>query len=94
MKHFSRDLKNHPTEIINHKKMKIIPLTNDENEFYLKQKVCHICRKEFSINDDDKNYHKVRDYCHYTGKYRVAAYNFSHFIIKELAEKFEGSLNA
>ena len=59
-----------------------------------------------------KKYHKVRDHCHYTGKYRGVAHNTCnlryktpkeipvvfhnsstydyHFIIRELAEEFEG----
>ena len=32
----------------------MIPLTYEENEFYKKQKVCYICKKEFSTNKDDK----------------------------------------
>ena len=35
--------------------MEIIPLTNEETKSYLKQKVCHICRKEFSTDDGNKN---------------------------------------
>ena len=31
-----------------------------------------ICKKEFSAND--KEYHKVRDQCHYIGKYKGAAH--------------------
>ena len=32
-------------------------------------------QKEFSdYNDDDKKYCKIRDHCHYTGKYRSTAY--------------------
>ena len=27
----------------------MIPLTNEENEFYEKQKVCHICKEEFVL---------------------------------------------
>ena len=76
------------------------------------QKVCHIFKRIFSTDDDNKKYHKVKDHCHYTGKYRGAAndmcnlrykipteipvvfrngsiYDY-HFIIKELAEEFEG----
>ena len=38
------------------------------------QKVCYICKKEFNTDKNDKNafelYYKVRDHCHYTGKYR------------------------
>ena len=45
------------------------------------KKVCYICKKEFNNNDDDdvddnnKKYYKVRDHCHYTGKFRWAAHN-------------------
>ena len=38
---------------------------------YEKQKICHICEKEFNTN---KKYRKVRDHCHYTGKFRRAAH--------------------
>ena len=31
--------------------------------------------KEFDTNDSDKKHHKVKDHCHYTGKYRGAAHN-------------------
>ena len=69
-------------------------------------------QKRFSIDNSNKKYHKVRDHCHYTGKYRDAAHDICnlrckipteiplvfhngstcdyHFIIKELAEEFEG----
>ena len=50
----------------------MIPLTDEGNKFYKDQKVCHIYKKGFSI-DNDKNHHKVRDPCHYTGKFRGAA---------------------
>ena len=39
------------------------------------QKVYHICKKEFSTDNKDKKYYKVRDYCHCKGKYRGAAHN-------------------
>ena len=32
-------------------------------------------QKRISIGNKDKKYHKVRDHCHYTVKYRGAAYN-------------------
>ena len=41
------------------------PLTSSEKRKYGKLKKCHICLKPFSTKDP-----KVRDYCHYTGKYR------------------------
>ena len=91
----------------------MIPLTKEENKIHREQKVCYICKKGFSTDDDDnKKYFKVRDHCHFTGKYRGAAHDICnlryktpkeipvvfhngstydyHFIIKELAEEFEG----
>ena len=74
MKKFCKDLKEHAsTRIINYEKKKIIPLTKEEKINYNDQQICYICKKEFS-NDDKKNY-KVRDHCHYTGKYRGAVHN-------------------
>ena len=73
MKKFCEDLRIHATKIINYEKKKIIPLTTEEKINYNDQKVCYICEKE-SDTIDKKNY-KVRDHCHYTGKYRGAAHN-------------------
>ena len=43
------------------------------------KKVCYICKKEFST---DNKYREVRDYCHYTGIFRGAAYNNCNLIHK------------
>ena len=67
MEMFCKDLREQATKIINYEKKEMIPLTNEEKESYKNQKVCYICEKEFSTNKKDK---KVRDHCHYTGKYR------------------------
>ena len=67
MKKFSKDLREHATKIINYKKKKMISLTTI---YHNEQEICYICKKKF----DEKNY-KVRDHCHYTGKYRGAAHN-------------------
>ena len=77
MEMFCKDFREHATEIINYEKKEIIRLTNEENESYKKQNVCDICKKEFSVYDDDdnENYYKVRDHCHYTGKFREAAHS-------------------
>ena len=72
MEMFCKDLRNQAIKIINYEKKEMIPLTNEEKESYEKQKVCYICEKEFST---DKKYRKVRDHCHYTGKFRGAAHN-------------------
>ena len=50
-------------------------MTDEENEPYEKQKVCHICKKKFNTDKNDKNHHKVRDHCHYREKFRGAAHN-------------------
>ena len=77
-----------------------------------KQQVWYICKKRFSTDDGKKRYFKVKDHCHFTGKYRGAAHDicnlkykiskeipvvfhngstyYYYFIIKELAEEFEG----
>ena len=90
----------------------MIPLTKEEKKMHNKQKVCYIFKKRFSTDNSNKIYHKVKDHCNYTGKYRDAAHNICnlrfkvtkeipvvfhngstydyHFIIKELAEEFEG----
>ena len=52
----------------------MIPLTGKENKSYQMQKVCYICKEEFST-DNDKKHHKVRDHCHSTGKCRGAPHN-------------------
>ena len=40
----------------------------------------YICKKEFDTND--KKYYKVKDHCHYTGKYRGAAHNICNLRYK------------
>ena len=70
MKNFCLDLREHATKIINYEKKEMIPLTMTEEKMHSKQNVCYICKKGFSTDDSNKKYHKVRDHCHYTGKYR------------------------
>ena len=45
----------------------MMPLTEEETKPYEKQKVCHICKKEFTTDKSNKNefklYHKVMDHC-------------------------------
>ena len=59
MGNFSIDLKEQAEKIINFEKAKIVSLTRDERVSYRKQKICYICDKEFSNNDEDKKYHKL-----------------------------------
>ena len=58
----------------------MIPLTKKEEENYNNQKVCYICKKEF--DKSDKKHHKLRDHCHYFGKYRGAAHNICNLRYK------------
>ena len=55
------------------------PLKVKEVTFYESQKVCHICKEKFCYNKNKKIEHslhrKVKDHCHYTGKFRGAAHN-------------------
>ena len=53
----------------------MIPLTKEEEKMHNKQKVCSICKKRFSTDDNNKKYHKVGDHCHYTEKYREAVHD-------------------
>ena len=41
----------------------MVPLTDEENKSYKKQKVCYICKKGFSTDTDNITYHKIRNHC-------------------------------
>ena len=89
MKKFCKDLREHSTKIINYEKKKMISLTTEEKIHYNKQNVCYICKKVFDNNDttgssslEPKKRQKVRDHCHYTGKYRGAAHNICNLRYK------------
>ena len=91
----------------------MLPLTKEELKSHRDAKVCYICGESIlkKLSKSIK-YQKVRDHCHYTGKYRGTAHNLCnlnfnvpneipvvfhngsnydyHFIIKVLANEFEG----
>ena len=52
MKRFGEDLRDHAMKIINYEEKEMIPLTDKENKSYEKQKVCYICKKDFSTDND------------------------------------------
>ena len=71
----------------------MIPLTDEENQSYEKQKACYICKKGFTTDNDNKKYHKVRGR-HYTGKYRGAVHgvcNLRYKTAKEIPMVFHNS---
>ena len=82
MKNICEDLKKHVERIINYEKKEMIPLTKKEEKKHNKQKVCYICNKRLSTDDSTKIYHKVKDHCHYTGKYRGAAHDICNLRYK------------
>ena len=53
----------------------LIP-TRVEQKSFDKEEICHICKKEL-LGD------KVRDHCHFTGKYRGAAHNKCNLMCKK-----------
>ena len=68
----------------------MIPLTREENNFYKEQEECRIWKEKFCMDKDDKDYvnrKKVKDHCHYTGKFRGAAHskwNLNYKVLKEI----------
>jgi len=53
-------------------------LTDDQNYMFNMSSKCHICEKMISPKDI-----KVRDHCHFTGKFRGASHNFCNINYKD-----------
>ena len=66
----------------------MIPLSYEENESYKNQKFAIYAKKEISTDNDydndndNKKYHKVRDHCHFTVKYRGDTHNICNLRYK------------
>ena len=76
-------------------KKKMVPVTDEEYNSYGKEKACYIRKKELGTDEDDENafelYHKFRDHCHFTRKFRAAAHsicNLRHKTPKEIPTVF------
>ena len=86
MEKFCEGLRGHAMKIINYEEKEMVPLIDKENKSYEKQKVCYICKKGISTDENDKNafklYRKVGDYCHYTAKFGRAAHNICNLRYK------------
>ena len=94
IKRFCSDLKELATKKINCEEKEMIPLTDKEYKFYEEQEKCHKYQKEFCYDKNEKKrskiYQKVRDHCHYTGKFRGAAHsicNLNYKVPKEIPVK-------
>ena len=69
---FSKTLKAQVNKIINIEQKPMDPLTEQEKMSHANENICFTCEKHFG---NDKKPIKVRDHCHYTGKYRGAAHS-------------------
>ena len=79
---FVKTLKLQVERAIRYKKKAMDPLTDEEKRNHKEAKECHLCKNLFRKSElvGDR---KVRDHCHYTGKYRGAAHsrcNLAHQI--------------
>ena len=72
-------------------------LTKEQQESYENSKICYICKETFENKYlADKRYRKVRDHCHYTGKYRGAVHNIctlKYSVPKNIPIVFHNGLN-
>ena len=69
-------LREHAANVINFEKKKMLPLTEKELKSHQDAIQCYICRNKFTQKlAKDKNHQKVRDHCHFIGKYRGAAHS-------------------
>ena len=76
MKKFCESLREYAKSIIDFEKKKMLPLTRKELKSFIDADVCYICGIRFLKKlSKNMNYQKVRDHCHYTGKYRGAAHS-------------------
>ena len=74
----------------------MIPLTDNEKKYYEEQKEWYIRKKEFYDNNKNekrkfKLYKKVRDHCHFTGKFIGVAHsicNLNDKVPQEIPVKF------
>ena len=85
MEKYCKKLREWVTKIVNYEMKKMIPLTNDENDYHEKQNKCFIYNKRFCYDNDSKdfkNYRKVYDHCHCSGKYRGAAHSICNLRYK------------
>ena len=100
IKKWCEKVKDRAMEIINYKEEEMLPLTDEEIKCYKWEKVYHICKNSFVTmkvkkKNEFKLFQKVRDHCHYKGKFREAAHsicNLRYKIPKEILIVFHHGL--
>ena len=76
MKRFCSSLRTHAINIIDFEKNKMVLLTKEETKSHQDVKVCYMCGKRILKKlTKSTNHQKVRDHCHYIGKYRGKAHS-------------------
>ena len=93
MKKLCESLREHVIKIIKFKKKNMKLLTKEQQGSYENLKICHICKEKIK---NDKKFHKVRGYCHYTEEYRGAAhsiYNLKYSVPKKISIAFHNRSN-
>ena len=75
-------LREHAENIIDFERKKILPLTKKELKSHEDAKEWYICGKRIQKISKNIKYRKIRDYCHYSGKYRGAAYSICNLKFK------------
>ena len=71
MKKFCSSLRENATNIINFEKKKVLPLAKEKLKLHQDARNCYICGgKNYKSSLKVKKYRKIRDHCHYRGKYR------------------------
>ena len=86
MEKLSKKLLRIGKEIIKEDKKPMTPLTDDKKIKHEGSKKCYLCNQSFNTNKQRKyykNYKKVRDHCHYIGKYRGAAHSLCNLRYQE-----------
>ena len=81
---FCEPLREHVLKTIGFKKKEMKPLTKEQQQSYEKAKICYTCKEKLKKKHlRGKKYRKVRDHCHYTGKYIGAAHSICNLKYSE-----------
>ena len=60
----------------------MISLTNEDKTYIVCRKIVMCAIKDLVLTMAIKKYHKVKNQCHYSGKYRGAAHNINNLRYK------------